>query len=172
MKRKSHIRVFSFFLVLYGLLLFLSLNRHSHSGYYNYHSEIWADKAGYYVYLPAALKFNFDASQFPDSIEQKTGFGFKLDKKSNLVLTKYTYGSALMQLPFYLLADLLAEPLGYEADAFSPIYYKFIDIAAVTYLMLGLIFLYLFLKKRSNPLLAGCTVLLLVFASNLLLRHR
>ena len=58
MKRRLLYRlgVFSFIVIT----LFLTFNKHSKSGYYNYHSEIWADKAGYYVYLPAVFKFNFN----------------------------------------------------------------------------------------------------------------
>src|SRR5690554_5459863 len=83
-----------------ALVIFLSFNRHSKSGYFNYHSEIWADKAGYYVYLPAAFKFNFDSRQFPDSIQIKTGGGFELLQDQQKVVTKYPYGVALLQAPF------------------------------------------------------------------------
>ena len=110
------------FVLMSGVLIFLTFNRHSKSGYYNYHSELWADKAGYYVYLPASLKYNFKANDFPDSIDMKVGYGFKLDLEENKVLTKYTYGVAFLQSFFYLLADSLSTSVNQKADGFSPIF--------------------------------------------------
>jgi len=135
-----------------GIALFLTFNRHSKSKSFNYHSEIWGDKSGYYVYLPAALKYSFKPGNFPDSIDIKTGNGFVLDYKNNKVRTKYTYGVALMQLPFFLTADILAKPLNQKRDGFSPVYHWSINIAAIFYLFFGLIFLNIYLKSlfRSN----------------------
>lgn len=150
-----------------GITLFLSFNRHSKSGYFNYHSEIWGDKAGYFVYLPAAINYGFNANNFPDSIDINTGGGFTLDYSKGKVITKYTYGVALMQLPFYLVADLLAKPLNYPSTGFSPIYHWCINVASVFYLVLGLYFLYKFLKTRLDKKSALLTVLSIFLASNL-----
>ena len=128
------------------LFVFLTLNRHSRTGCFNYNSEIWGDKAGYYIYLPATFNYHFETGGFPDSIVQKTGNGFQLDYNNNKIITKYTYGVALMQMPFYLIADNLAPYLNYERNGFSIIYNKMIDLASVFYLLLGLIFLWKFLK--------------------------
>jgi len=152
---------------LFLISLFLSFNRHSKAGYFNYHSEIWADKAGYYVYLPATLKFNFNPENFPDSIDIKTGDGFKLDKKNNKVITKYTYGVALMQLPFFCLAELLAEPLNFERNGFSPIYHWSINVASVFYLILGLLFLNKFLDFRFDKKSSLLATLSVFLATNL-----
>lgn len=150
-----------------GVLLFLTFNKHSKSGYYNYHSEIWADKAGYYVYLPAAILYDFDANNFPDSIDFKTGNGFQLDPSSGKVITKYTYGVALMQLPFFCLANISATAFDYEKSGFSPIYHWSINVAAIFYLTLGLLFLYQFLIVRFSRLISLFTVLSIFFATNL-----
>ena len=145
-----------------GISIFLVFNRHSRSGQFNYHSEIWGDKAGYYVYLPAALKYNFNPESFPDSIDSKTGNGFTLNMETQKVVTKYTCGVALMQSPFYLLADVAAKPLGYKKDGFSPIYHWVINVASAFYLTIGLFFLFKFLStyfSKTNSLLA----LLIIF---------
>lgn len=162
--RAYAIVLFTFFLIT----TFLAFNRHSRSGIYNYHSQIWADKAGYYMYLPATFKYRFDASQFPDSIDVKTGDGFTIDRSRNKVVTKYTSGVAIMQLPFYLLADLLAEPLGFKRDGFSQIYHWSIDLSASFYLALGMFFLWLFLEKRYKPKIVLLTLASLFLATNLL----
>jgi hypothetical protein len=153
--------------IFFGLCLFLTFNRHSKSGYFNYHSEIWSDKAGYYVYLPAAFNYNFAAENFPDSIEDKTGNGFVLDYKKDKVITKYTYGVALMQSPFYLLSNAIAGPLGFKKDGFSPVYHWSVNIAAVFYLLLGLVFLKKFLALRFDHQSALLAVLSVFLATNL-----
>ena len=166
--KKSHKYIYRILVICFaGIILFLTFNRHSKSGYFNYHSEIWADKAGYYVYLPAAFKFKFNPDNFPESIDNKTGHGFKLDYENKKVLTKYTYGVALLQLPFFLIADTLAESLNFKANGFSPVYHWSINVASIFYLILGLFFLGKFLKIhfKSNII---CLVLLSIFlATNL-----
>ncbi len=142
MKRKHKYIYLILVICFAGIALFLTFNRHSKSGYFNYHSEIWADKGGYYVYLPAAFKFKFNPDNFPDSIDDKTGHGFTLDYENKKVLTKYTYGVALLQLPFFLMADTFAETLNYKANGFSPnnglfLYspFYFVIIASLIYMI-------------------------------------
>lgn len=148
-------------------MLFLAMNKHSRSGPFNYHSELWGDKAGYYVYLPAALKYGFDPARFPDSVDVKTGHGFRLDQEQGRVVTKYFYGTALMQLPFYLAADLLAPLAGQPRDGFAPVYHKAVNVAAVFYLVLGLFLLYRFLRTTLRRSTVVLVLLSLVFGTNL-----
>jgi len=49
-----------FFLVLLIVSLFLTFHIHRNNGYFNWKSEIWADRAGYYIYLPAFFMYHFD----------------------------------------------------------------------------------------------------------------
>ena len=164
--KKSYLNIIGIVFFL-GIALFLTFNKHSKSGYFNYHSEIWADKAGYYVYLPAAVKFNFNSDNFPDSIDTKTGDGFTLDERNGRVLTKYTYGVALMQLPFFCLADLFAKPLNFENNGFSPIYHWSVNVASVFYLLLGLIFLFKFLNYQFDKQSSLLTIITIFLATNL-----
>lgn len=150
-----------------GMALFLAFNRHSKSGYFNYHSNIWADRAGYFVYLPAALKYDFNPSNFPDSSDFKTGEGFRLDYQNQKVITKYTYGIALLQMPFFLSAELLAKPLGFADDGFSPIYHWSIHVASVIYLVLGIFFLARYLKNHFPPKVVVYTMITIFLATNL-----
>ena len=150
-----------------GAMLFLAINRHSRPGQFNYHSELWGDKAGYYVYLPATLKYGFDPDAFPDSVDVKTGHGFRLDTAQGTVITKYFYGTALMQLPFYLAADLLAPLAGQLRNGFSPVYHKAVNMAAVFYLVLGVAFLYRFLCGTFRRNTVVLTLFSIVFGTNL-----
>ena len=154
-------------ILFYGFLIFLTFNKHSRSGYNNYHSEIWADKAGYYVYLPATFKYNFQAEQFPDSIDFKTGHGFHLDPNTNKVQTKYTYGVSFLQAPFYFVADILSPLLEQQPDGFSPIYHSSINFAAISYFLLGLILLNQVLKIAFNKQTAIFVLLSIFLGTNL-----
>jgi hypothetical protein len=149
------------------LLSLLSLNRHSKAKIFNYHSEIWSDKAGYYIYLPAFFIYDFEADKFPDSVGIKTGNGFTIDKVDNKVTTKYTYGVALMQTPFFLIAHVLAKKIGLEANGFSIIYNRMIDIAAVFYTVFGLLVLYMFLINYTESKIAIITLIFIFLGSNL-----
>jgi hypothetical protein len=96
--------------------------------------------------LPAVLKYNLNAVNFPKNIVRKTGYGFKLDYESGKVITKYTCGVAIMQLPFYLCADAITNYPKLEKDGFSFWYNKFIDVSAIFYLLFGLICLFYYLR--------------------------
>ena len=135
---------------MYGILIFLTLNKHNRHEDFNYHSEIWADKAGYYVYLPATFKYGFDASKFPKSIDSNTGNGFLLNTETNTVQTKYTYGVSLMQLPFFLIAEISSVLTDQPSDGFSPINHLVINFAAISYFLLGLILLFHVLRNTYN----------------------
>lgn len=149
--------------LFYGLVLFLSLNRHSRSGRYNYHSEIWADKAGYMVYLPAAFCYRFEARNFPDAVDVRTGEGFRLDLVGNRVETKYPYGVALLQAPFWGVAQVLSP----DKSGFSSAAHKAIDVAGATYFVLGLALLFATLRRCFSKAVAIGTLSLLVLGTNL-----
>lgn len=146
------------YVLLFGFFVWLSLWNHSKSGIFNYHSEIWADKAGYYVYLPATFIYDWDASKMPDSLAMRTGEGFKELPADNKIFTKYPYGVALLQTPFWLAAYAIN---GADSTGFEPIFHKSVDVAAVFYLVCS-IFLLLRLLRRfgSNGSLAVGLVLL------------
>ncbi|OFY47664.1 MAG: hypothetical protein A2W85_12680 [Bacteroidetes bacterium GWF2_41_31] len=167
MKKTEKKFLYSILILLLGIMIFLTFNRHSKSGYFNYHSEIWADKAGYYVYLPATFKYAFNPAEFPDSMDVRTGNSFSLDLKGHKIRTKYTCGVALMQIPFYFVADILATPLHQKADGFSPVYHRAVNVAAVFYLLAGILFLYLFLRNYFKISATVLVLASLVLGTNL-----
>jgi hypothetical protein len=136
---------FLFFLLLFGALFFLALNRHSKSGRFSYQSELWADKAGYSIYLPATCIYNWDAKALPKDIVKNTGFGFEIDSVRNTIKTKYPYGIAILQLPFWCIAHAIAT----DKSGFSMPYHYAIDAAAALYCTLGFYFLYLICNYRQ-----------------------
>jgi hypothetical protein len=150
--------------LVFAFFLFLALNRHSKSGVFGYHSELWADQSGYNVYLPALFIYDFKAKNFPGSIALKTGSGFEIDLPSDKVKTKYSYGVALLQSPFWLIAHFLAK----DKSGYSLIYHKSIDFAAAFYFTVGLWFLYAVLKKYANRPLVLVSIVLILIGTNTL----
>lgn len=137
------------FLALFSTYTYLSLDRHSNHARYTYLSEIWADKAGYYVYLPALTIYQFDPQAFPDSIEQKLGNGFDLNTEAGIVENKYTSGLAILWAPFYGMAHGYASLTSYKANGFSKPYYKFLNYAGSFYFAIATILLYLILSHSG-----------------------
>lgn len=152
-------------LLFLGFIIFLTFNRHSKSGIQNYHSEIWADKAGYYIYLPALFIYNFRTEELPTDIDKKTGDGFFIE--DGKIRTKYTYGVALMQAPFFIVCHGVTKLFGFNDDGFSLPYHKAINIAAVIYSLLSSLLLYYFLIRYLNKKVALITLISLYLGTNI-----
>jgi len=144
--KTNKLRLIFYFILFYGLFCFLSLNRHSRSKTFTYHSELWADKAGYNVYLPSLFIYNFNANEFPNTMDVKTGNGFKLDTITGKVITKYPIGVALLESPFWITAHLFSQ----SKDGYSKLYQKSIDFSGSFYLTLGMFFLFFSFKKKCS----------------------
>jgi hypothetical protein len=158
-----------FWALFLGLLIFLTLNKHSRRQLFDYHSQIWSDKAGYYIYLPSLFIYHFDPAHFPANIETNTGDGFCLDFENKKVYTKYPCGVAVLQTPFFLTAHCIAIISDLEPNGFSAIYHTAIDLAGVFYLVVGLFFLEKFLSEViKNKNVIVLTLFLLLFATNLI----
>ena len=149
-------------------ILVLSFNQYWHNDKpYNYQSVLWADNAGYNVYLPATFIYGFDARQFPDSMDVETGNGFQLNIETGVVHTKYSYGTALLQAPFFLGAHAYSKFTGIEADGYGPAYHVSVDIAGAFYLIIGLLFLYSFLRFNYNRTISFLSVAIIFLGTNL-----
>ena len=128
--------------LLFLFLLFVSLNRHSKHPAFDYHSEIFTDKAGYHVYLPAFFYYDMNGQKMPDDIEKKTGLGFSID--GSKIVTKYPIGVALMEAPFFA----LAASIDYMSDVqdlkgYTTTHHKILSFSGAFYGILGLLFFFL-----------------------------
>ncbi len=150
---------------LFFVFLALSIHLyHRHTGYFNWKSELWGDQVGYYVYLPALFIYNFQADDFPEDINVKTGNGFKL--VNDKVFTKYPVGVAILQLPFFLLIHGLVYLLGGIPDGFSGLYHNVGNIAALFYSFTGFLILKKFLDNFYNGRIVNYTLLTVLFGTN------
>ncbi len=134
------------FLLLFAGLFWLIASRPSYKTEFTWRSNLWADPAGYYVYLPALFIYNFEAEKMPAKIDSLCGEGFHIDKTDNKLFTKYTCGVAVLQSPFFLIAHLAGQQQNPAYKGFSGIYQKVPDMAAAFYGSIALVFLFGFLR--------------------------
>lgn len=134
----------------------------------NYNCEICSDKAGYFMYLPASFYYGFNASEFPENSDVKTGNGFHLDYEKNIVVTKFTIGVAAMQAPFYGIGFLIDKVFSLRNTPFSKYYLVWVSIGSSFYLVLGLFYLHSILAQFYSKKTAKITALLCFFGTNLL----
>ncbi|MGA3014111.1 MAG: hypothetical protein ABSD71_08750 [Bacteroidales bacterium] len=166
--RKTGSRELLFFVILFLLGCLLTLMANQNRGILNNDSEIWADGAGYYCYLPSTFFYHFDARKAPQGIDEKTGYGFEIDHNTNRISTQYFYGVSLLISPFFLIGHIVSLATGQdELGGFSLIYNKIFDIAGVFYLVLGLFFLKKFLRNYFKEYLQYILVLVVFLGTNL-----
>lgn len=127
------------------------------------------DVISYYAYLPAAIifrdfNFHFINDVAPD-FEVKVWYSTAENGKPVL---RMTMGLAILWLPFFLPAHLLAHILGVSTLGYSWPYSFSIFIAAVFYMFMGLIFLRKILLNYFSDLITAITLALLVAATNLM----
>ena len=158
-----------FFLGIFILSLWLTFFLHKPEHNLSWKGAIWADKAGYYIYLPATFLYQFDVNKAPPGIVDKTGGGFLLDENRNKIYTKYTYGVALLLSPFFLLTHGIALLFNIpELGGFSLLYHNMVNLVAVIYLLLGLLLLKIVLSRYFNSRVQYFVLFLVYFGTNLL----
>ena len=132
------------------------------------------DVSGYYWYLPSIFIYHdLQHQSFKDSILKKykpTGEdfqqGMQLDNGSYVM--KYSSGMAVMYLPFFTIANVVAGPLGYPRDGFSMPYQLAIQLGGFLVSILGLWYLRKLLLNFYTDKVVAITLILLVFGTNYL----
>ena len=157
-----------FFYLLFCGSLALTWFFHKDSARFSDHNELWSDRAGYYIYLPATFYYHFDTRKIPADLDVLTGGGFSIDTLNNKIDTKYTYGVALMASPFFLASSLVSRMAGYDSEnGFSILFMRMMSLAAVIYLLLGLWFLKKFLDSYFQPAVTYFVITLIFLGTNL-----
>lgn len=127
-----------------------------------------SDKAGYSVFLPATFHYQWNAANFPDSVEYNVQGGFMLDRESGIVRTKYPCGVAFMQLPFYAVADLWETVFNPNQNTgYGRVHVLAWHLSGTLYVFLGLMLLYQLLRRYLTPLRALLTTLFTLFGTPL-----
>ena len=112
----------------------------------NWKDIVEADGKGYYAYLPAVFIYHDLNFGFFEKIEMEKYYNKNIfyDYRSysnNKTIDKYYCGTALTVMPFFLIANSLSYFYGNDTDGFSKLYMVFVSVAALFYLLIGLIFL-------------------------------
>ncbi|UOQ72025.1 hypothetical protein [Hymenobacter cellulosilyticus] len=148
-----------------------------------FHTWVWhkekleiisSDTAGYYLYLPAAL-IHHDLRQlnFRDEMIAKYRPTPRFehahrDSVSGNFVLKYSSGLALQELPFFLVAHALAQPLGYPADGYSQPYQWALLVASLLVAFGSLALVRRALLPRFGEWPTALTLLILVLGTNYL----
>lgn len=132
----------------------------------------YGDAMGYYNYLPSAIIYGTfkEPRELPAGTEVSFGRNKVRDYLSRIMVTptgylmnQYTYGIALMELPFFLAAHAYEKIRGLPADGFDDIYNFSIQASTLFYAVLGLYILFLCLKRffdKTAALLGLCIIAL------------
>lgn len=130
------------------------------------------DGSGHYAYLPAICIYQtvdftpiFNAEKAKRSLDYQ---GHYFHKTDGILINKYSSGTALLQLPFFLLAWLASVILGIPADGYTVLFQYSVAFSAVFYVFLGLLFfIKLSLLYGVNKKHAAILALIGLFGTNL-----
>lgn len=133
------------------------------------------DAFGYYLYLPSTIIYkDYTQLQWIDSVDYKYKLsGGKLyqadrHKKTNKFVFKYLGGVSIIQLPWFLIAHVVAGQSGYPQDGFSAPYQIILGFGMVLWGIFGLYVLALVLLKYFSDRITAATLFLVVMATNLI----
>lgn len=130
------------------------------------------DGRGYYDYLPTLLlrhtvdfKETFEYEKAHQPLEY---VGPNYHEVNGVYINKYLVGTALMILPFFVIAHILSPLFGLPADGYSILYQYEVALAALFWLWVGILFLWKLLKKYDiSNAVSFWVILLLILGTNL-----
>lgn len=102
------------------------------------------DGSGLYAYLPALFIYKSvdftPVFEFEKSRRAPDYMGHYFHKNNDILVNKYTSGTALLQLPFFILAYILSFIFGLEADGYNILFQYAVAFSALCWAFAGLIF--------------------------------
>ncbi len=101
-------------------------------------------------------------------MDTKSGYGFKLDSASDKIITKYSYGVALLESPFFLVTHAFQKANGQDDSGFSAHYARSIGVAACFWLVAGLFLFSKILEAFLTHWQSFISVLILLTGTNVL----
>jgi hypothetical protein len=142
----------------------------------NGEAQLSWDAGGYYWYLPSIFIYkDLKGQKFKDKVlnqyqptpPDNFQYSFKHKGSGNYVI-RYTMGTAILESPYFFIAHLIAKPLGYPADGFSPPYQFMIYMGGIFFALLGLWYLRKLLLFYYRDNIVAILLFLLVFGTNYL----
>jgi len=131
------------------------------------------DGSGHYAWLPTVfIHHTLDFTKTFENEKKRKGLdyqGHNYHRVNDILINKFPPGTALLMLPFFLLAMLISLILQMPTDGYNLVFQFSVGIAAVFWAWVGLVFLYkLLLTYRINPKTALAATLVSIFGTNLL----
>ncbi|MBP6977202.1 MAG: hypothetical protein PHD61_11800 [Bacteroidales bacterium] len=157
------------FILLILLVTFFTVN----FGFYSSRQAfIDGDGNGYYAYLPAIFIYHtIDFGKFTQQsplADEKYHQPHYLIRQGEVLINKYTCGTALLQAPLFLSAMAVARLSGQGPDGYSAVFQYSVALTALLCLFLGLLFLKKLLQTYHLSEKAILIILLAgLFATNL-----
>lgn len=158
-------------LLIMIVMIMVSMNINWKKGYNN--GVLEADAKGYYAYLPAIFIYKDLNFGFFDTIEkvkyynQNLFYEYRYTYEGN-VLNRYFCGSAIAQLPFFMAAHGICGITSCEQDGYSRPYISMICLAALFYLLIGLLFINKIMSRFGiGPMERSIVLFTMVFGTNL-----
>ncbi len=153
------------------LLLFLTVNFVWPDGSFR-NKMVDGDGKGYYAYLPVMLlQHTVDFKQALNRERKNRPLEYSshyFHRVGAVYVNKYSAGTALMILPFFLVAQVISPLVGLPADGYSVLYQYAVALAALWWLWVGLFFLRKLLKSYGvSERVTVWVVLLLLLGTNL-----
>lgn len=131
------------------------------------------DVFGYYLYLPAKFIYHdltLANQQWLHHLMETYNPTATLYQASNVGngnwVMKYSMGLAILYAPFFLVAHLLAGPLGFPADGLSLPYQYILTIGGLFYAIIGLIYLTKILRHFFDQRTSILVLIILFFGTN------
>lgn len=155
--------VYIILIILMIGLFYLIRNVHKNTPFNSWENHLYADPGGYFAYLPLTY-YGWDYSKVPDDIQSRIGRSIQQNDRGKIAL-KYTCGVALMQAPFYF-GIALGTSLDPPEDAFAGPYRMTPILAASFWFVLGIWWLFLFLRHYYKPRFCLLAILLLTLGTN------
>ena len=130
---------------------------------------IRSDGQGYYMYLPAYFIYHDPKMLFLDQVQDVGAFrSTYFLSATGAMVDKYTMGTALLQLPFFLIAHILTSIVNPSAATGFTEYYQFANgISAAFYFFVGSCFAYKTTSKYVPKKFAVLALMVCTFGSNL-----
>jgi hypothetical protein len=133
---------------------------------------IRSDGFGYYSYLPTIfidhnLSFKLALDNPPAIISPGiNAYGIGLDKPTGRIFDKYSPGTATLETPFFITADVFTQLTDGVRTGYSQPYQVAIVTSGIFYLCLGTLLLYITIRRLFGKHIALVATLTIVFATN------
>ena len=129
---------------------------------------IFWDVKTYYVYLPAALIYKDLGMNFKESDPERFNPVIWVHPTAKgKYVSKMSMGLAFAYSPFFITAHALAGLLDYPQDGYSVPYKFMLVMSSAFYLLIGMFFLILTLRRWFSPLIVSLTLLGVTVGTNL-----